>query len=318
MNTESYNILKSLVMCHSTPGDEDQVFNLMESYWLEAGWQTQRLGSYAVLAACPKFDEKRPVMMVCAHADSPGFILQSKNADGTGNAVEIGYPHFEDKASPVDVLVRKTNGEFAETKLHQKDPETRTWRVEKYASMAKGDRICYRPVFQTRGDRIKATFLDNRIGCWALAELANSLHKTKYNVILAVSAQEEFTGFGANVLAANVPADLVFCLDATYADKAQKVKIGGGPVITLTDKSVLMSRELRGSINALAKKADIPLQEEVYNYSGTDAKSFPQTGSPAIIVPLLIATDGNHSPTETASVKDLDNLLKLLESVAKS
>jgi putative aminopeptidase FrvX len=109
-----------------------------------------------------------------------------------------------------------------------------------------------------------------------------------------------------------VAPDLVVCLDATYEAPEQGVCLGKGPVLTLSDASVLLSVEVRDRVLAWAEANGLPLQTEVYNYSGTDARAFPQQGLPARVLPVLLPTRGNHTPVETASVADLESWFRFV------
>jgi putative aminopeptidase FrvX len=122
-------------------------------------------------------------------------------------------------------------------------------------------------------------------------------------------------GFGAPVLARAVEADFVVCLDATYDNPAQGVRVGRGPVLTLSDASVLLGCRERDAVLAFAESAGVRLQTEVYNYSGTDARAFPHAGLPGRVLPLLLPTTGNHTPSEGAQRADVEGLLALLGAV---
>ena len=102
--------------------------------------------------------------------------------------------------------------------------------------------------------------------------------------------------------------------DITYTDEKQAIRMGQGPVITLSDASVLLSPTLRDRL----LQAPVPLQTEVYNYSGTDARAFPAQGIPTPAIPVLIPTEGNHSPCEILHPADLAAWPAALEAVAKA
>ena len=135
--------------------------------------------------------------------------------------------------------------------------------------------------------------------------------------MLGATACEELGGFGAPVLARHVQPDLVIVLDATYAAPEQNVQLGNGPVLTLSDASVLLSPARRDQVAKLLSDADVPLQTEVYNFSGTDARAFPHQGLACPILPLLLATTGNHSPRETADLRDANQLIQTIELLAR-
>ena len=176
----------------------------------------------------------------------------------------------------------------------------------------RGDRVCYEAKpFINEGDII-SPFLDNRLGCASLCEIAESVKSSKLRIMLAATSGEEFTVFGADILAAHCQPDLIICLDATYAEKEQNVATGGGPVITVTDKSVLLGHKTVESLKRHCAAWGVPLQTEIYNFSGTDARAFPSQGITAPALPILIPTTGNHTPLETASLQDIEALNTLL------
>ena len=169
--------------------------------------------------------------------------------------------------------------------------------------LRKGDRLCWAPVWEEKDGLVTTPFLDNRAGCALVADwhahFAGLL--PEFNVVVAATAMEEVNGFGAAVLARQVEADAVIVLDATYENKTQGIALGKGPVVTLSDASSILSPTLRDRLLA----SGVPLQTEVYNFSGTDARAFPQSGATVPVVPLLLPTRGNHGPREICAVNDL-------------
>jgi endoglucanase len=243
--------------------------------------------------------------------DSPTFIVQSINDDDTANAVNIGYPHFEDQE--VAVIVKQADGQkFAATLYNRPPEEKNAYLLSAESPIMRGDRVCYACEPSVHDGIIESPFLDNRLGCYALCEIASSINTSNLRIMLAATSGEEFTGFGASVLAAHCKPDLVICLDATYEAEEQNVLIGNGPVLTVTDKSVLLGQKTVVSIKQHCAEWNIPLQTEIYNFSGTDARAFPSQGVTAPILPILVPTTGNHTPLETAALQDIEALNKLL------
>jgi putative aminopeptidase FrvX len=320
--------LLPLLACHSTPGDEAEVWQLLEQHWHAAGLAITRLGHYAVTATTPT-RRRRPVLLITAHMDSPGFAVDRlPAARGARKAVagltRLGGAAFpghqvagvlKNRAAKTAVIIRKKARPGGEADfVCEPLPPARHLPLD----LRHGDRVCFASAPELTGDKIVAPFLDNRLGCWLLAELAPRLAtwQTPWQVVLAATGSEEFGGFGASVLAHHVRADLAIVLDATYAAAAQHVRLGGGPVLTLSDASVLLSPARRDQIMDLLGAAGIPLQTEVYNFSGTDARAFPRLGQTCPVLPLLLATTGNHSPQETADGRDADQLLAAIACLA--
>ncbi|MBR4416421.1 MAG: M28 family peptidase [Victivallales bacterium] len=312
MDTHSLNCLFDLLKCHATPGDEDEVAALLLTAWKAAGWKTQSLGRYAVTAVREPDGDSADVqtVLVCAHMDSPGFIVQSINDDGSANAVNIGYPHFEEET--VDVVVKQADGRKISATLANHVEHQQEYPLSATSPLMRGDRVCYAAEPSVHDGMLESPFLDNRLGCFALCEIAKSIQSSNLRIMLAATSGEEFTGFGASVLAAHCKPDLVICLDATYEEEVQNVLIGNGPVLTVTDKSVLLGQKTVESIKRHCAEWNIPLQTEIYNFSGTDARAFPSQGVTAPVLPILIPTTGNHTPLETAAMQDIEALNDLL------
>ena len=312
MDTHSLNCLFDLLKCHATPGDEDEVATRLLHTWKAAGWETQSLGRYAVTAIREPdgVTANTQTVLICAHMDSPGFIVQSVNDDGSANAVNIGYPHFEEEN--VAVVVKQADGHKISATLDNHAEQQQEYTLTASSPLMRGDRVCYAAEPSVHDGIIESPFLDNRLGCFTLCEIANSIKSSNLRVMLAATSGEEFTGFGASVLAAHCKPDLVICLDATYEAEEQNVLIGNGPVLTVTDKSVLLGQKTVESIKRHCAAWDIPLQTEIYNFSGTDARAFPSQGVTAPVLPILIPTTGNHTPLETAAMQDIEALNNLL------
>lgn len=319
MEAKDLTVLQALCSLHSTPGDEGDVAEYLLKTWSAWGWKTFALGRYAVYGTSPGWAEGRPTVMFCAHMDSPGFIVQSLQSDdpGRGIAVALGGPHFEDAS--VDVVIRSSS----RTRLGTLEPEDtilskhETFRiVSSDGELERGARVCYRPQFSVGADSmVRTPFLDNRVGCWGLCRLAEALSKgagQEVNVIIAATGCEEMTGFGADVLCSHVHADAVICLDGTYTDEAQGIAFEKGPVLTVSDKSTLLSPKVVRCVEEMFSGWGIPLQKEVYNFSGTDARSFPVHGHFEPVLAILLPTSGNHEPIETTSLADLRHYEEML------
>lgn len=311
--------LQQLIGCHSTPGDEDEVRLALESAWRDEGWVSRRYGQYAVSACAGPDAAGKPVLLVCAHMDSPGYVIDRMRVEPCADdgrvcfgAVELGGPAFGGRA--VAGVLKTRRGRFRGTMKNLTgegcEPELRfelAASEAEHADVRQGDRICFAPQAGVEGDTLTSPFLDNRLGCWLLTRLAAEARawQTRYRVVLGATACEEMCGFGANVLAEQVRPELVVVLDTTYESEEQGVLLGRGPVLTLSDASVLLGPAARDRVLDLMGRAGVPLQTEVYNFSGTDARAFPRGGLTCPVLPVLIPTRGNHSPCEAADCRDL-------------
>lgn len=309
--------LGALCACHSTPGDEDAVARYLRASWEAAGWTVTGHGRAALSARRPgRSLGRRLRLLICAHMDSPGYCIEAIGPERS-LAIPLGKPAF---AGPSCEVVLKTGEDRRWLVLQREENEVgpASFWLPSVPGMVRGDRLCFHGTLEADADGcLRGPFLDNRLGCMVLCELARRLAevRTGVEVVLGATACEEMGGFGAPVLARAVEPDMAVCLDATYDSPAQGVRLGGGPVLTLSDASVLLGCRERDVLLALAGDAGIPLQTEAYNYSGTDAKAFPHAGLPGRVFPLLLATTGNHTPAECAHRADIEGLLDLIEAL---
>ena len=310
-----HELLFDFLKCHATPGDEDEVAALLRQVWQKAGLAVDVHGRYAISARGPARPDL-PTLLVCAHMDSPGFTVEEIHEEYL-KVIPLGGAHFEPEEVPA---VLKTAGQRIEVRLRKDTQEERPrYYVHGQVPARHGDRICYVAQPRIEDDTISSPFLDNRLGCFIVAELAGLALNPGLpcNVVLGATAFEEMGGYGGPVLAAAVRPDAVICLDATYASDFQRVALGGGPVLTLSDTTVNLGGIARDQIQRFFESRHLPLQTEVYNTSGTDAKAFPMHGLPGPVLALLFATTGNHTQLETASLNDLRSLRQAIEELAR-
>lgn len=293
-----------LLKLHGTPGDETEVRNYLERGFTAAGWETDLLGPYAITACSKHFNRQRPTVLICAHMDSPGFAV---DAIVNGQLRLIPFGGVQPGASFTGIL-KTTSAKYTVKVTADEDEESDHYWCPKVGDAQAGDRVCYKaePLMDQDG-LIQSPYIDNRAGCALLLELAELMDDEQgpVNYVFAATAMEEVNGFGANVLARQVNPDFVICLDATYEALDQNVKLGHGPVVTHSDRSVIMSLKLRDRLEELFYDFGVHYQTEVYNYSGTDAKSFPMQGLPCVAIPLLLPSRGNHTPVESCDLIDL-------------
>lgn len=320
-------LLFRLLNCHGTPGDEAAVRAILEEEWRTAGLKPVRLGDQAVytVAALPR--RRQPVLLITAHMDTPGFAVDRLPSDrNSAGLTSLGHPAFVGRSTPgllktragqFAAMIRKSVGQNGEYD-YQLRPANRT-TPDGWPGLDHGDRVCFAPRPTLHGDRITSAFLDNRLGCWLLALLARqtATWHSRYRIVLGATAAEEMGGFGAPVLARHIQPDLAVVLDATYEAPAQGVRMGQGPVLTLSDASILLAPAMRDRVRAIFAASAVPLQTEVYNFSGTDARAFPSQGLACPVLPLLLATTGNHSPRENADLGDATNLITGLRRLAE-
>lgn len=179
-----------------------------------------------------------------------------------------------------------------------------------------------------RGDLVVARAFDNRIGTFAVAEALRLLKESKGRLqaeVCAVSnVQEEVGLLGARQIAYSLKPDVALVVDVTHAtdyptvNKAQHgdVKIGGGPTIT---HGGCNHPDVVARIESVAAAKKISLQHEAMSStSGTDTDAIFWTRGGIASALISLPNRYMHSPVEVVSLKDLEQIPRLLAAFAQS
>ena len=202
-------------------------------------------------------------------------------------------------------------------------------RAEAEKNVRVGDPITLTDEFDILRDEIAvARAFDNRIGTFAVAEAMRLLKESKVKLnaeICAVSnVQEEVGLLGARQIAYSLQPDVALVVDVTHAtdyptvNKAQHgdIKIGKGPALT---HGGCNHPDVVARLEEVAKAAKIDLQHEAISATGgtdTDVIFWTRGGIPSALVSL--PNRYMHSPVELVSLKDLEQIPKLLAGFAQS
>lgn len=190
-----------------------------------------------------------------------------------------------------------------------------------------GDPITYAEDFEFLSDEIlTGRALDNRIGGFVIAQVMKNLQERredlKVNVMALNSVQEEVGGYGARMMSYRLDPDMALVTDVTHATDTPginnkehgEVKLEKGPSVQHGGANHPRFVEF---IEKVAGESEISIQHEATSVrTGTDTDSifYQKTGIPSALVSLPLRY--MHSPVETASLKDVDSLIRLMtESV---
>ena len=179
-----------------------------------------------------------------------------------------------------------------------------------------------------RGDLVVARAFDNRAGTFAVIEALRLLTEQKGKLQAEVCAvsniQEEVGLFGARQIAYSLKPDVALVVDVTHAtdcptvNKAMHgdIRIGHGPAIT---HGGCNHPEVVARIEQVAKKLKISLQHEAMSAtSGTDTDAIFWTRGGIASGLISLPNRYMHSPVEVVSLKDLEQIPKLLAGFALS
>ncbi len=162
--------------------------------------------------------------------------------------------------------------------------------------------------------------LDDRMGCYALIELAKRLKKRNNEIYYVFTVQEEIGLYGGETSVYGLEPDWAIAVDTTstndFSESATR-KIGGGPCLTIKDADMITNRCINDWLKDVARKNKIPLQLDISDFGTTDALtiSVAKGGIPCTVVGVAIRNI--HTTVGVASLNDIQQLIQLLEELLK-
>lgn len=345
LTKDSQSFLETLIITPSPTGYESAGQKVWKDYLAQFADQVESDAYGSALAKIITNADVATVMLE-AHADEIGMVVQHISDSGFVTLNKLGGSDST-IARARKVYIHNKNGRVmgvvGNTAIHLQESKNGggkqpAWKdifvdigvssKEEALEMVQiGDPVTYTDEIEYLNDQIiTGKALDNRIGGFAIAEVVRNLKKRKkdlkVNVLALNSVQEEVGGFGARMMSYRHMPDAAIVTDVTHATDTPginnkehgSVKMGGGPTVQHGGAN---HPSLVRLIEETASKKKIEIQHEATSIrTGTDTDSifFQRTGIPSALVSLPLRY--MHSPTEIASLKDLDALIELMtESV---
>jgi putative aminopeptidase FrvX len=346
MNTEAKQFLFRSLNTPSPSGFESEGQKVWMKY---IGQFADIVENDAYGTAWATFNGRDPAVrvMIEAHADEIGFMIQNISDDGILFLNRIGG---SDRAiargkrlkilgdrGPVLGVIGNTAIHLRE-KEQDKLPEIHELFVDIGAKSRaevhdRGIRVGHPAVYTDTPEelipgRIVGRAIDNRIGGFVLSQvlagISNEEQRPVATTFAVNSVHEEIGGCGARMIAYRLDPTVAIILDVTHAtdtpgidrNKHGAVKLGGGPAIAhgTANHPLVVSRMM-----AIAKENGIPIQHEATSRTtGTDADDIYPTkrGIPSALVSIPMRY--MHSTVEMVDLEDVERCITLLRGFVMS
>jgi putative aminopeptidase FrvX len=338
-------LLKALSEAPGPSAFEEDVRRIVVNEFTGLGAAIEYDGLGSVLATLPGTNTG-PRVMVTAHLDEVGLMVQHITADGfirvktLGGVLEQALPDqrwtvLGRKGPVIAVSGLRTT--------HVLPPAQRAsvWSLEDTfldvgaSSREEVERMGIRP-----GDGIapKSEFLvmangryagkawDDRVGLGVMIAAARRIRsegvKLPAHIIWVATTQEEIGLRGAQTAVDKARPDLGISIEAgVSADypaigptQAQE-RLGGGPGIFLLDNTMIPNRKLRDFFFDVAQQARIPLQPNVLTGYGEDGAEIQRYDTGRAVVNMTVPTRYLHGHTGVIQRTDFDRAVELLLQV---
>lgn len=331
--------LEELIRIPGVSGFEDDVRNYIAEKVAGMGLKAieDNLGNLRV-----ELGGAGPLVVLVAHMDELGLIVAKLESDGSLRIRKVGG--IDDRTLVGRIVQIKTQRGIVYGVIGLKPPHLMTdpdeskkvvkWQdvrvdvgtrsrkeTEKLGIRVLDPMVFKKDITYITPDLICARGVDDRAGCAILLDVLERIKRKSLPIRIAIvwSVQEEIGLRGAKAVAFNLRPDYVFAVDTMTTTDApmteetyEKVEVGGGPALRMFDSVAIASPKLRKLVEEVAKDAKLPLQ---YGTGGgsTDGAAIQETGS--LMMPLGIVMRYTHSPTEIGSMRDMDNMVKLIVKI---
>jgi putative aminopeptidase FrvX len=313
-------LLEELSSCPGPPGGEEPVASLIRKH-LKPQCQIQRdgLGS---LVASKEGTKKKPRIMLTAHMDEVGFMVQNITKDGYLRLQPLGgwiaghLPgqrlHIHGSKGPVEGIVAAIPPHFAkeqksETKVEDLLLDVGAASREEVASLGLqlGDLITPVSQFVVYNKKFLANKAwDDRVGCAVLVAAMKKLKRHPNTLVAAATVQEEVGSRGAVTAVELAKPQAAIVLEGPPGDDLPGVTkdspqgaLGKGCQIRLYDPSTIIHRRFWQWVTELAQAKKVAHQLAVRQSGATDARAIhlAQGGIPTVVLGVPVRHAHSHS-----------------------
>lgn len=339
-------MIKRFCDANATSGFEEEFVKLFKNQ--VSPWANVTVdGMLNAYASRQENQPGRPVIQLDAHSDAVGFITQAVRPNGLIKFVPLGgWVKYNIPA--LKVKVRNQAGEYIPGVVATKPPHFMTAaernNVPDVAEMSidvgstsreetikdfKINTGC--PIFvdvtceynEKTGVFFGKDF-DDRFGAAAMAAVLSNLHgkQTDFNVVAALSAQEEVGLRGAYVTARKVKPDVCLVLESCPADDTftpawlSQTGLKRGPMLRDMDTTFLPNPRFQQYACDLADRNHIPYTRSVRTGGGQDgAAIYYEQGAPTIVIGIPVRYE--HSPYCFSAYQDFKASVDLATAIIR-
>lgn len=276
-------------------------------------------------------DAKR--LMFAAHMDEIGFLVSYIDEKGYARVTKMGGINYVASSYATVEFKNGTKGVLVpEARVAVKDFRPEVFYVdigakdkkeaEKHIKVGDYCRVC--PTLNNLcGNRVSGRPIDNRIGCYMLAEAARTMKKCENDTYFVFTVQEEVGVRGAKTSAFSVRPDYAIAADIGGAGDVINcapfdVVLGKGIAVKLKDGMVICHAKMIALMDKLAKERKIPVQHEILESGGTDTCMLQQAAGGCIAGALSIPTRFGHSGVELIDMDDVEGGVRLLAAICET
>lgn len=346
-NETGVELVRALSLAIGPSGFEDEVRGLIYTCIKDLGADitVDKMGNLCALYHGTAPEDERKKVMISAHMDEVGFIINSIDKDGYLRLSAVGG--IDDRVIPGKKVTflgadgTHYNGIIATKAIHHKKRDERDQvtplermyadigakddeDVKQYLSL--GDVGTFDSEFCLFGENdafVKSKALDDRMGCAAMIEIMRNIAESKLtfknDVLFAFTVREETGLSGAGVLAHRYAPDYSIVIECTavadlpdVADHKRIASLGDGGAVSIADRSTIYQKEMIDLAMNTAKNCGIKAQLKKYISGGNDAGHIHKSGAGVSVIAVSVPTRYLHSAACVAAWSDYEAVRDLV------
>ncbi|MFN8472445.1 MAG: M42 family peptidase [Anaerolineae bacterium] len=330
------DLLGRLSEAFGPAGDERAVREILRGALRERvdELRTDTMGNlFAVKRATSSAGDGRPLrVLLTAHMDEPSLMVVLIENNGLLRVHGVGRVESRALLGQAVRVGAGLPGVIGVTPVHLTSPDAQKTipdidslsidigvdsREAAEGLVKRGDYAVFDTAFGTVGGLIKGKALDGRAGVAVLAAVVAGDYPCDVHAVFTV--QEGVRARGARIAAYAVEPDAAFIIDGHSVDELPldsgdepPVRLGLGPVITLSENGFLANPDLVARLGAAADKASTPVQRAARGAQTGEGRAIhaARMGVPSAAVGLPVRY--SHTAAALMHPADLDGAVALL------
>ena len=345
----SIELIKKLSNANGVSGFEDEVVNLAKEVIGKDYPVYEDKIRNLYINNIEKNERTKPVVMLDAHSDEVGFMVQSIEPNGLLKFISLGGwsnqqipahkvrilnkegnyvegiissipPHFTSKADAGKVTDMKDM--FIDVGTTSYDETVNNFKIGVGAPVIPDVECTY----NENSRMFLGKAFDDRVGCAVILDVMKELKGKELSVSLTgvLSSQEEEGCRGALVAAQKVMPDLAIVLEGPPADDnfrneyRSQGALRKGAQVRHIDPTMIANPRLIRFIQKIAQENNIKIQETVRESGGTNASKIhlENGGIPTVVIGIPVRY--THSHYGFISYDDYIETVKLVKAIAEN
>lgn len=323
---QELNLIEKLSNAYGVSGFEHDVSEIVQEYGRP--FATVSKDTMCNTYVRPQADDSRPTLMLDAHLDEVGFMIQAIKPNGTASFVTVGG-WVPANVTAERVKIKNRNGEWISGIIATKPPhymsaaerkqpieianlviDFGTVSAQETIELLKIGTGC--PVvpdvkweYNEKLDVMMGKAFDNRIGTAvvlsAIEKITQKNEKLGVNVVGALAAQEEVGCRGAKVTVRKIKPDIAICLDGCPADDTFtpewliQTGMKRGPMLRDMDTTFIATPAFQKLAVDTAQENKIPYTRAVRTGGGVNASELlVYEGVPTICIGIPVRYEHTH------------------------